>query len=162
MKLFNLTKNKVVVENLSIAENYFERAKGLLGRKDIKENEGLLIKNCNWIHMFFMCFPIDVIFMKTRKCHCESVVADEAILWDCHGLRPRNDNGTEDTDVIAKQSQGVYKVVKILYNVKSWRISPLVFQADSVLEIKSGIFQNGNVISVGDELKIIEIGKLGD
>ncbi|MBI5573891.1 MAG: DUF192 domain-containing protein [Elusimicrobia bacterium] len=133
MRLFNLTKNKVVVENLTIAKNYCERTRGLLGKKNIDEKEGLLIKNCNWIHMFFMKFPVDVIFLKTQE----------------KGIYPVR-SGTSCYDT----SNGVYKVVKILDNIKPWRLSSPVFHADAVLEIKSETSKN--IVSVGDELEIME------
>lgn len=150
MKLFNLTKNKVVVENLKIAENYFDRTKGLLGRTSIEENEGLLIKNCNWIHMFFMKFPIDVVFLRTQ-------------MTQTSFPRKRESKNTDNADVIAsetKQSQTIYSnhriysVVKILDNIKPWRIGLPVWKANSVLEIKSLTVKN--IISVGDKLKILE------
>ena len=37
--------------------------RGLLGRSSLAEGEGLLITHCNSIHMFFMRFPIDVVFI---------------------------------------------------------------------------------------------------
>jgi uncharacterized protein len=39
------------------------RIKGLLGRSSLGEEEGILLKPCNSIHMFFMRFPIDAIFL---------------------------------------------------------------------------------------------------
>jgi uncharacterized membrane protein (UPF0127 family) len=36
--------------------------KGLLGRKDFPQGEALVITRCQSIHMFFMNFPIDVVF----------------------------------------------------------------------------------------------------
>ena len=116
MRIFNLTKNKRVVGNLTIAKSYSDRMKGLLGRTSIDDNEGLLIKNCNWIHMFFMKFPIDVVFLKANE--------------------------------------DIYKVVRIIENIKPWRLSSPVFRADSVLEIKSETAKN--IISIDDELKIME------
>jgi len=66
MKFFNSTKKTEVVGNLEIAEKFFDRLKGLMLRKKIDENYGLLIKQCDGIHMFFMKFPIDAVFLKTR------------------------------------------------------------------------------------------------
>ena len=127
VKLFNLTKNRVVVENLTIAKSYRERTKGLLGRTSIDETEGMLIKNCNWIHMFFMKFPIDVIFLRTQITQITQ------------------------TDYADKT---IYKVVKITENIKPWRLSSPIFHANSVLEIKTETSKN--IISVGDELKVME------
>ncbi|MDO8733598.1 MAG: DUF192 domain-containing protein [Elusimicrobiota bacterium] len=130
MKLFNITKNKVIIGNLKIAKSYRERTKGLLGRTSIDETEGMLIKNCNWIHMFFMKFPIDVIFLKKKR-------------------------GTDaERNAELTRNKTIYKVVKITENIKPWRIGSPVFRADSVLEIKSETSKN--IISVGDELKMME------
>ena len=45
------------------AETFFERGRGLLGCKGLKEGHGMLICPCNSIHTFFMKMPIDVIFL---------------------------------------------------------------------------------------------------
>ena len=37
--------------------------RGLLGRSGLDPAEGLLIKPTNSVHMFFMRFPIDVVFL---------------------------------------------------------------------------------------------------
>jgi hypothetical protein len=37
--------------------------KGLLGRKGLDAGEGLLIRPASSIHMFFMRFPIDAVFL---------------------------------------------------------------------------------------------------
>jgi len=39
------------------------RMKGLLGRKTLEKGAGIWLKPCNSIHMFFMKFPIDAIFL---------------------------------------------------------------------------------------------------
>jgi uncharacterized membrane protein (UPF0127 family) len=37
--------------------------KGLLGRRELPPGEGLLIRRASSIHMFFMRFPIDAVFV---------------------------------------------------------------------------------------------------
>jgi uncharacterized membrane protein (UPF0127 family) len=37
--------------------------RGLLGRSELPVGEGLLLKPCGSVHMFFMRFPIDVVFL---------------------------------------------------------------------------------------------------
>jgi uncharacterized membrane protein (UPF0127 family) len=37
--------------------------KGLLGRAQLAEDEGLLLRPASSIHMFFMRFPIDAVFL---------------------------------------------------------------------------------------------------
>lgn len=46
-----------------VAETFFERARGLIGRATLARGEGLLILKCNAIHTLFMRFPIDAIFL---------------------------------------------------------------------------------------------------
>jgi uncharacterized protein len=49
------------------ANNFLSRARGLLGRKQMKPWDGLYITRCNSIHTHFMRFPIDVIFLNERN-----------------------------------------------------------------------------------------------
>lgn len=45
-----------------VARTYFQRARGLIGRKTMAPGTGLLILRCNAIHTFFMSFSIDATF----------------------------------------------------------------------------------------------------
>ena len=58
-------KSKTIDLQLKIkhADSYWKRLNGLLFYKKPIIEEGLLITPCNSIHMFFMRFPIDVIFL---------------------------------------------------------------------------------------------------
>ena len=49
-----------------VAETFFERARGLIGRRSLPSGRGMLITRCNAIHTFFMRFPIDVTFYDRR------------------------------------------------------------------------------------------------
>ena len=62
MKIFNTTRDKLLAGEARVADTCFKRAKGLLGRPELKEGEALIIEPCNSIHTFFMRFPIDVVF----------------------------------------------------------------------------------------------------
>ena len=53
----------VVADPLEIASNLVARGLGLMGRSRLPENAGLLIHDCNGIHMMFMRFPIDAVFV---------------------------------------------------------------------------------------------------
>src|SRR5438876_6259023 len=46
-----------------VADNPWTRMRGLLGRKDLAPGRGLLIDPCSSVHMFFMRFPIDVVYL---------------------------------------------------------------------------------------------------
>lgn len=45
------------------ADTFFKRFIGLIGRKEIAPNYGLLIAPCNSIHMLFMRFSIDAVYI---------------------------------------------------------------------------------------------------
>lgn len=62
-KLVKRETNEVILENAKVADNFISRFLGLMGKKDLPEEAGLIIKPCNSVHCFFMRFPIDVIFV---------------------------------------------------------------------------------------------------
>lgn len=55
--------SKIICKNIEVAETFYSRFKGLMFRKNMNDIDGLLLKKCKSIHMFFMKFPIDVIFV---------------------------------------------------------------------------------------------------
>jgi uncharacterized membrane protein (UPF0127 family) len=54
---------RVVCERCVLADNAWTRMRGLLGRKALDDGEGLLIRPSGSIHMLFMRFPIDAVFL---------------------------------------------------------------------------------------------------
>jgi hypothetical protein len=68
----------VVCERCEIPESAFGRARGLLGRSGIEPGGGMLIDRAGSVHMFFMRFPIDVVFLDR----------DRRVVGVRHGLRP--------------------------------------------------------------------------
>jgi uncharacterized membrane protein (UPF0127 family) len=65
----------VVCERCEMADTFLSRGKGLLGRRALDAGEGVLIKPCSSIHMFFMRFPIDAVFLD-RDLRVLKVVSD--------------------------------------------------------------------------------------
>jgi len=57
------TDGTVVAEPLEVASSFWARGLGLMGRGALPANGGLLIQRCNGIHMMFMRFPIDAVFI---------------------------------------------------------------------------------------------------
>jgi len=59
----------VIAAEVTRADDYDSRTRGLLGRDSMKAGEGLLLSlplwwvPCPTIHMFFMRFPIDAVFL---------------------------------------------------------------------------------------------------
>ena len=52
-----------LIPNLIIAESTLSRLRGLLGRMELADDTAMLIRPCRSIHMFFMRFPIDALFL---------------------------------------------------------------------------------------------------
>lgn len=57
------SSSKILSESTKIANSFSTRMIGLLGRKKLNKGEGLLLTKCNCVHMFFMRFAIDVVFL---------------------------------------------------------------------------------------------------
>jgi len=68
----------VVCERCEIPESSFGRMRGLLGRNGLEPGSGMLIDSAPSVHMFFMRFPIDVVFLDR----------DLRVLSVRHELRP--------------------------------------------------------------------------
>ncbi|MBR2180058.1 MAG: DUF192 domain-containing protein [Selenomonadaceae bacterium] len=51
------------VLNVDIADNFFTRFRGLMLRKRLASGHGLLISPCSSVHMMFMRFAIDVVYL---------------------------------------------------------------------------------------------------
>jgi hypothetical protein len=58
---------KLVCERCEIAESSFARARGLLGRDGLEPGGGMLIDRAGSVHMFFMRFPIDAVFLDRNR-----------------------------------------------------------------------------------------------
>lgn len=63
LRLLNATRGGVVVARCGLADNFWTRGKGLLGRTHLPEDEGILLVPGASIHMFGMKFPIDAVFL---------------------------------------------------------------------------------------------------
>ncbi len=54
---------KNIPYSIDLADSFFKRLRGLMFRKESLVEEGLWIIPCNSIHMCFMNFPIDAVFL---------------------------------------------------------------------------------------------------
>jgi uncharacterized membrane protein (UPF0127 family) len=61
----------IVCDRCLLATTPYARSKGLLGRSSLEPGEGMLFRPAGSIHMFFMRFPLDVVF-----CDRDLVVLD--------------------------------------------------------------------------------------
>ncbi len=63
MRVRNLTRDLELAEHATVADNFWRRLRGLLGRTGLQEGEGLVIVPCTSVHMLGMKFPLDVLHL---------------------------------------------------------------------------------------------------
>jgi hypothetical protein len=56
-------QGRVACARCEVARGFRDRSRGLLGRKGLEPGGGMLITKTSSIHMFFMAFPIDAVFL---------------------------------------------------------------------------------------------------
>ena len=59
----NLTKSTILAADLETAAGLWGKFKGLMGRGALAPGAGLWLPDSNGIHMMFMRFPIDAVFV---------------------------------------------------------------------------------------------------
>ena len=62
----NVTRETVLAARLEVAASLWAKFKGLMGRSSLDADAGLWLPDSNGIHMMFMRFPIDVVFVGRR------------------------------------------------------------------------------------------------
>jgi uncharacterized membrane protein (UPF0127 family) len=68
----------VVCRRCTVADRPFARMRGLLGRRMLDPEEGILLRPASSIHTWFMHFPIDAVFLD----------ADLTVMATRHDLSP--------------------------------------------------------------------------
>jgi uncharacterized membrane protein (UPF0127 family) len=74
VQILTLNTQALLAEKCHVAESFWNRFKGLMGRAQFDAGEGLLFPRCNNVHMWFMRIPIDLVFLRDaqsedgRKC----------------------------------------------------------------------------------------------
>lgn len=87
MHVRNLTRGVDLVTRGTLASTFWTRLKGLIGCAGLAPGEGLIIVPCKGVHMWFMRFPIDVIYVDARD---QVVDVDECLRpWRIGRPRPR-------------------------------------------------------------------------
>jgi uncharacterized membrane protein (UPF0127 family) len=68
LRALNRTRGTILCERLEVAESMAAKSRGLLGRDGLAPGAGMLFENGGvlplmWMHMFFMRFAIDIVFL---------------------------------------------------------------------------------------------------
>jgi uncharacterized membrane protein (UPF0127 family) len=90
------TDGALVCARCEIADTPFTRMRGLLGRRSLAPDAGMLFRPAGSIHMFFMRFAIDAVF-----CDRELQVIDVA-----RGLRPWRTAARKGAKVVIELAEG--------------------------------------------------------
>ena len=110
VRVVNATRGAVLAERAGLADSPSTRAVGLLGQDSLPEGSGLVIDPCTSIHMFFMRFAIDALY-----------VAPTGI------------------------------VVRVVSNLRPWRVGPISLSARYVVELPAGTAARTGTLR-GDQL----------
>lgn len=89
VRVTNETRAAILAERARVASTLIDRVVGLLATPEVKPGEGLLIERTASIHMFFMRYPIDAVFVD-RSFRVTRVVSDLkpwGVVWWARGAR---------------------------------------------------------------------------
>jgi uncharacterized protein len=84
-------QNRMIIARCRFSSSWWFRIKGLLGKGSLEPAEAILLRPCQSVHMFFMRFPIDVVFLD----HANRVIALQtnlrpwrisSIVWKAHSV----------------------------------------------------------------------------
>jgi len=142
VRIQNVKNNAWIADKCIVAESFFSRLKGLIGTSNLAAGEALLLRPCNDIHMWFMKYPIDVVFLKRIS---------------SSQLR----NQLKDQDKIAqtklqesRHSPNYYEVTSVREKVLPWKVLPVRDgRARETLELPLGSIARCD-IQTGDQLCI--------
>lgn len=71
VRIANKTRNSVLGTSVKVADGWWSRTRGFLGRRPPAAGEGMLLSPCRGLHMIGVSFPLDAIFLS----HAGVVVA---------------------------------------------------------------------------------------
>ena len=78
MQAINVTKGGVTLaSDIMCANTSSDRRRGLLGRANLRIDEGIYLTPCEWLHTFGMRFAIDIAFLSAEG----EVLAVHRELW---------------------------------------------------------------------------------
>lgn len=89
VRVENVSRGTVVAEHVRVASSALDRSVGLLRTPEVRPGEGLWIERSPSIHMWFMRYPIDAVFVSDAG-RVTKVVANLRpwrVVWWARGAR---------------------------------------------------------------------------
>jgi uncharacterized membrane protein (UPF0127 family) len=97
VKIVNRTRGTLLGSQISLADTWWSRFRGYLGRSAPKSGEGILLAPCSSVHTFGMAFPLDLVFLNSEG----------AVLELREGVRPwRVCRGTQGCRYVLELPEG--------------------------------------------------------
>ncbi len=142
MSARNVTRSTVLATELEVADSLWAKFKGLMGRPSLAPGAGLWLPASNGIHMMFMRFPIDAVFVGRER--AEPAGSDGS--GDAGGSGGSGGSGGA--------GGAVRPVVSVHRGLRAWTgLVPLIRGADGVLELPVGTIDRSGT-TVGDLVRI--------
>ena len=67
LQLVHVASGEILARTLEKPRTFIGRGIGLMFRRALADGHGMVIDPCNGIHMLFMRFPIDAVFLDSRE-----------------------------------------------------------------------------------------------
>ncbi len=76
--VWNVTRGDALARRVMLADTWWTRLRGMMGRPEPAADEGMLLAPCRSVHMYWMKYPLDIAFL----------APDGRIVATYHGLAP--------------------------------------------------------------------------
>lgn len=76
--IWNATRDNALARRVMLADTWWTRLRGMMGRPEPAAGEGMLLVPCRSVHMYWMKYPLDIAFL----------APDGRIVATYHGLAP--------------------------------------------------------------------------
>jgi uncharacterized membrane protein (UPF0127 family) len=63
LRAANRARGSILGTRIGLADRWWQRLRGLIGRSELEPGEGLVLRPCRAVHMAWMSFPLDIAFL---------------------------------------------------------------------------------------------------
>jgi len=103
IKRVSENSQSIILPQVWLARNFWQRLRGLLSRPALSAKQGLLISPCRRIHTFGMQYPLDIVFIDSRG----------SITNICSSLRPNRQAHCRQARFTLELFHGVTQQLKL-------------------------------------------------
>jgi len=65
LEVRNTTRDESLARRVMLADGWWTRLRGMMGRPEPVADEGMLLAPCQSVHMYWMKYPLDVAFLSS-------------------------------------------------------------------------------------------------